>query len=86
MQNFKKYYLPFKDGINLSKDHCPETLDETESMKTVSYASVVTSIMYAMLCTRLNIYFIADMVSRYYLTVMRTLDCGKTCTQVSKKV
>ena len=34
-------------------------------MRKVSYAEVVGSLMYAMLCTRLDIYYVVGMVSRY---------------------
>ena len=65
MHDSKKGFLPFRHGISLSKDQCPKTDEETESMKTVPYASVVGSLMYAMLCTRPDICFAVGMVSRY---------------------
>ena len=65
MHDSKKGFLPFRHGISLSKDQCPKTGEETESMKRIPYASVVRSLMYAMLCTRLDIYFSVSMVSRY---------------------
>ena len=34
-------------------------------MRQVPYASVVGSLMYAMLCTRLDIYYLVGIVSRY---------------------
>ena len=34
-------------------------------MKAVPYASVVGSLMYVMLCTRLNIYYAMGMVNKY---------------------
>ena len=34
-------------------------------MRGISYASAVGSLMYAMLCTRPDIYFVVGMVSRY---------------------
>ena len=34
-------------------------------MRQVSYASVVGSLMYAILCTKPNIYYLVGMVSRY---------------------
>ena len=60
----KKGFLYFRHGISLSKDQCPKTDEETDSMKTVSYASAVGSLMYAMLCTRPDICFAVVMVSR----------------------
>ena len=65
MQNFKKGYLPFRHGITLSIDQYPKTPEKIESMKTVPYASAVGSLMYAMLCTRLDIRFTVGMVNRY---------------------
>ena len=65
MQDSKKGQIPFRHGINLSKDQCPKTPDEIESMKAVPYASAVGSLMYAMLCTRPDICFAVGMVSRY---------------------
>ena len=34
-------------------------------MKTVPYASAVGSLMYAMLCTKLDICFVVGMINRY---------------------
>ena len=58
MQNSKKDFLPFRHGVPLSKEMCPETSKEIEEMKAVPYASAVGSLMYAMLCTRLDICFV----------------------------
>ncbi|XP_070022286.1 secreted RxLR effector protein 161-like [Nicotiana sylvestris] len=60
-----KGFLPFRHGISLSKDQSPKTTDEIGKMKPVPYASAVGSLMYAMLCTRPDIYFAIDMVSRF---------------------
>ena len=65
MQDSKKGFLPFKHGITLSKDQCPKTPDEIEKMKAVPYAFAVGSLIYAMLCTKLDICFTVGMVSRY---------------------
>ena len=65
VQDFKMGYLPFRYGITLSKDQCPKTPEEIESMKTVPYASAVGSHIYAKLCTRPDICFAVEMVSRY---------------------
>ena len=42
-------------GVRLSTKQCPKTLEEEEDMSHVPYASVVGSLMYAMVCTRLDI-------------------------------
>ena len=65
MQNSKKGLLPFKHGVPLSNDQRPKTLEEENIMRQVSYASVVGSLMYAMLCIRPNICYSVGMVSRY---------------------
>ena len=65
MQDSKKGYLPFRHGITLSKDQSLKTPEEIENMKTVSYASAVGSLMYAMFCTILDICFVVGMISRY---------------------
>ena len=49
----------------LSKEWCPETIEEEQRMKAVPYASAVGSLMYAMLCGRLDIYYAVGMVSKY---------------------
>ena len=65
MQNFKKVSLPSRHGVYLSQDQTLKTPEEIENMKRVPYASVVGSLMYAMLCTRPDICFAVGMVSRY---------------------
>ena len=55
MQDSKKGLLPTRHGIILSKEQCPKTPQEEEDMRWIPYASVVGSLMYAMLCTRPNI-------------------------------
>ena len=65
MQDSKKGLSPFRHGIPLSQDQCPKTLEEKEHMQSVPYAFIVGSLMYAMLCTKLDICFEVGMVSRY---------------------
>ena len=65
MENFKKGYLPIGHGINLSKKDCPTTPQERERMSRILYASVVSSIMYAMTCTRPDVAYSLGIVSRY---------------------
>ena len=55
MQSFKKGLLPFRHGVFLSDDQRPKTLEEEDTMRQVSYASAMGSLMYAMLCTRPDI-------------------------------
>ncbi|TYK02298.1 gag/pol protein [Cucumis melo var. makuwa] len=63
MQNFKKGRLLYRYG-HVSKEQCPKTPQEVEDMRKIHYASVVGSLMYAMLCIRLDICFSVGMVSR----------------------
>ena len=65
MQDSKKGFVPFRVGSSLSVNQRPKTLAEIERMREISYASAVESLMYAMLCTRLDICFAVGMVSRY---------------------
>ena len=65
MQDFKKGFILFRVGVSLSGDQRPKTHDEIERMRGIPYASVVESLMYAMLCTRPDICFVVGMVSRY---------------------
>ena len=60
-----KGLVPFRHGVPLSKDQCPKTDKEKEEMRLVSYASVIGSLMYVMLCTRPDISFSMGMVARY---------------------
>ena len=65
MENSKKGTLPFRHGVHLSKEQSPKTLEQKERMSRIPFASVVGSLMYAMLCTRPNICYAVGIVSRY---------------------
>ena len=52
MDQAKKGFLPVFQGMKLSQTQCPTTAEDREKMKDVPYASAIGSIMYAMLCTR----------------------------------
>ena len=65
MQNSKKGLLPFRHRVPLSNDQRPKTLKEENMMRQVPYASAMGSLMYVMLCTRPDICYLVDMVSRY---------------------
>ena len=65
MENSKKGQLPNRHEISLFKEQCPKTPQEEEDMRKYPYASAVGSQMYAMLCTRPDICYIAGIVSRY---------------------
>jgi hypothetical protein len=51
--------------FKLSHDGCPKVDKDKEEMKNVSYASVVGSLMYVMVCTRSDIAHVVDVVSHF---------------------
>ena len=65
MQNFKKEFVPFRVRKSLSGNQHPKTHTEIERMREIFYVSAVGSLIYAMLCTRPDIYFVVGIVSRY---------------------
>ena len=65
MENSKRGLLPFRHGIHLSKEQSPKTPEEKELMSKKPYASAVGSLMYAMLCTRPDIFYVVGVVSQY---------------------
>ena len=65
MQDSKKGFVPFKVEKSLSSSQCPKTNAEIERMRGIPYALAVGSLMYIMLCTRPDIYFVMGVVSRY---------------------
>ena len=65
MDQSKKGYLPMSHGIYLSKDMCPKTDVEVHNMQNVPYASVVGSIMYAMMCTRPDVSYALSVTSKF---------------------
>ena len=67
MDNSKKGLLPFRHGFEFSKEQCPKTQEERSHMEGIPYASIMGSLMYAMLCTRPDICFAVGMVNRYQL-------------------
>ena len=65
MENSKKGFLPVLQGMRLSKTQSPTTAADREKMSSIPYASVVGSLMYAMLCTRPDINLAISLVGRY---------------------
>ena len=63
MQNSKKGLLPFRHGVPLSNDQRPKTFEEENMMRQIPYAFAGGSLMYVMLCTRLDICYLVGMVS-----------------------
>ena len=58
MYDFKKGEQPSRTGITLTWDDCPKTSKEKEYMDKVPYASVVGSLIYSMLSSRLDIVYV----------------------------
>ncbi|GJW66591.1 retrotransposon protein, putative, ty1-copia subclass, partial [Tanacetum coccineum] len=65
MHNSKKGYLPMEVKHELSNEMCASTPKEVAYMKKVPYASAVGSIMYVVRCTRPDVAFAQNLVSRY---------------------
>nr|GEY65019.1 retrotransposon protein, putative, Ty1-copia subclass [Tanacetum cinerariifolium] len=65
MHNSKKGYLPMEVKHDLSNELCASTPEEVAYIKKVPYASAVGSIMYAVRCTRPDVPFAQNLVSRY---------------------
>ena len=56
---------PIAKGTILSKSMYPKTPEEIVEMKKKPYASAIGSLMYTMLCTRLDISYVVGLVSRF---------------------
>ena len=65
MKNCNPKDTPMSKVEKLNNNLCPKTSEQKEWMEKVPYASVVGSLMYAMLCTRPDIFYVVGMVSRY---------------------
>jgi len=65
MQNSKPMNTLVDKSLSLSRDMCHRTLEEKEKMSRIPYASVVSSLIYAMICTHSDICYIIGLVSRY---------------------
>ena len=65
MENAKDVSTPLLGHLKLTKEMCPKTQEEEDKLSKVPYASVVGSLMYAMVCTRLDIAHAVGVVSRY---------------------
>ena len=65
MKGAKPVSIPLASHFKLSKKDCPSTKEEQEQMSVIPYSSVVGSLMYAMVCTRLDIAHAVGFVSRF---------------------
>ena len=58
-----KVHIPVR--VKLSIEQCPMTQEEEEDMSHVPYASAAGSLMYVMVCTRLDIAHVVGVLSRF---------------------
>jgi hypothetical protein len=65
MENSKRGLVPMQEGLGLSVKQGASTPDEVKRMQRVPYASAVGSIMYAVRCTRPDVAFAQNIVSRF---------------------
>ena len=65
MEESKKGFLLMSHGVHHSKDMSLRTQVEKEHMSRISYASMIGSIMYAMLCIRPDVSYALSITSRY---------------------
>ena len=65
IENSKAFSTPLPHHLELTKELCPKTHEEEDKMSKVPYASAIRSLMYAMVCTRLDISHVVRVVSRY---------------------
>ena len=71
---------PIIKGDKFFKGQCPYNDIERYHMKAIPYSSVVGSLMYAQVCTHLDIAFIVSVLGRYLS------DHGQSHWKVAKKV
>ena len=63
MQDVKKGSQPSMAGFTISLDDYPKTSKERERMKKIPYVSAIGSLMYVMLCTRLDICYAIGIIN-----------------------
>ena len=65
MHDCKPMDTPIEINLSLSLDMCPNTLEEKGQMSKIPYSNVVKSLMYAMMCTHLDICYVVGLASRF---------------------
>ena len=65
MNESKSGFIPMSHGVTLNDTQCASMPDEQERMSRVPYALAIGSIMYAMICTRLDVSYALSVMSRY---------------------
>jgi hypothetical protein len=65
MKNCSASVAPIIKGDKFSNDQCPRNALEQEQMKNIPYASAIGSLLYAQVCTILDIAMAVGMLGRY---------------------
>ncbi|GJY21128.1 retrotransposon protein, putative, ty1-copia subclass [Tanacetum coccineum] len=65
MENSKRGTIPMQEKLKLSKSQGASTPAEKPRMQNIPYASAIGSIMYAVRCTRPDVAFAQNMISRF---------------------
>ena len=65
MENAKVASTPLLGHLKITKEMCQKTQEEEDKMYKVPYALVLGILMYAMVCTRLDISHVVGVVSKY---------------------
>ena len=68
MENCSSTKAPIVKGDKFSKAQCPQNDDEKEKMKVIPYSSLARNLMYARVCTRLDLAFVVGILDRYVHT------------------
>jgi len=71
MENAKLVSTPLVNHFRLSTSQCPRSVEETEDMSKVLYASAVGCLMYAMVCTRPDIAQAVSVVTKFLANLGR---------------
>ena len=65
MQGCKPIDTPIGKGDTLSLDMCPKTQEEKEKMARFPYSSAIGSLMYTMMYSGPDIFYVIGLVSRF---------------------
>ena len=65
MENAKAVSTPLPGHLKLTKEMCPKIQEEGDKMSKVPYVLAIGSLMYAMVCTRLDIAHVVGFISRH---------------------
>ena len=65
MSYAKTIRIPLANHFKLCKEHYPRTDEEKDFIAKVSYTSAIGSLMYVMVCRRLDITYIVGVVSKF---------------------